>query len=84
LVFVEELAAVALVGSEVLSGEDGGLAGEAVSGRVEGRTLFAGGGAGAGGEPSIRAVRASAMLWGWGLGVRDWGGGRVYRDWVRF
>jgi len=32
------------------------------------RPLFAGGGAGSGGERRIRAVGASARLWGWGLG----------------
>jgi hypothetical protein len=48
LIFVDELAAVALVGGEVLGSEDGGLAGEAVGGGVEGGTLFAGVGAGSG------------------------------------
>jgi hypothetical protein len=48
LVFLEELAAVELVCGEVLGGEHGGLAGEAVGNGVLGRTLFAGGGARAG------------------------------------
>ena len=59
-VFVEELAAVLLVGGGILSGEDGGLAGEAVSGRVEGGTLFSGGGAGAGGMLGVGAIDRSS------------------------
>ena len=83
-VLIEKLLDVTLVGVGVLVGQDGGLGSETMAQRVEGRTLFARFGARTGGELRIRAVRASAMLWGWGLGVRDWGGNRVYRDWVRF
>jgi hypothetical protein len=61
LVFVEELAAVALVGGGVLGGEDGGAAGETVGEGVLRRPLFAGGGAG-----------SSGAIGGWGLGSRDW------------
>ncbi|MGP0071766.1 MAG: hypothetical protein ACLPWF_07520 [Bryobacteraceae bacterium] len=77
LVFVEELAAVELVGGGVLSSEDGGAAGEAVAEGILGRTLFAGGGAGSGGEKRIRAVGAST---GVGRAVRDWGWNRVCHE----
>ena len=76
-IFVEELAAVELVGGGVLGSEDRGAAGESGGEGVLGRALFAGGGAGSGGVERIRAVRAHARLWGWGLGIRDWGGDRV-------
>ena len=49
MVFVVKLAAVELVGGEVLGGEDGGGGGQAVGEGVLGRTLFAGGGTGTGG-----------------------------------
>jgi hypothetical protein len=49
LVFIVKIVAMALVGGGVLGGEDRRAAGEAVGEGVEGRALFAGGGAGAGG-----------------------------------
>jgi hypothetical protein len=66
LVFVEEAAAVELVGGGVLSGEDGRAAGESVGEGVLGRTLFASGGAGSCGEERVRAVGEIA-----GYGVRS-------------
>ena len=72
-VLIEKLLDVALVGFGILRGKDGGLGSETMAQCVERRTLLARCGARAGGEPSIRAVRASAMLWDWGLGIRDWG-----------
>ncbi len=71
LVFVEELAAVLLVGGGVLGGEYRGTAGEAVGEGVLGRTLFAGDGAGAGGA-----------VGGYGLGI--WRGGRVCHGGLQF
>ena len=68
---------VALVGGGVFGGEDGGAAGQAVSESILGRTLFAGGGAGAGGEKRVRAVGASASGGDWGFGVRGWAGNRI-------
>jgi hypothetical protein len=67
LVFVEELAAVELVGGRVFGGKEGGTAGEAVCQSVERRTLFAGGGAGPGGA-----------VGGWWLVAGGWWGG----DWI--
>jgi hypothetical protein len=66
LVFVEELAAVALVVGGVLCGEYGRAAGEAVGEGVEGGTLFAGGGAGSGRETRVDPVGAMARLGGLG------------------
>ena len=60
LVFVEKLAAVALVGGGVLGGEDRGATGEAVREGIEGRTQFAGGGAGSGGALGVGAVDGGA------------------------
>src|ERR1700733_8796142 len=77
MILGEELAAVLLGCDGILGSEDGGMAGEAVGDGVLGRTLFAGGGAGSGGESRIRAVRANARLWGWGFGVGDWGRDRI-------
>jgi hypothetical protein len=82
LVFVEELAAVVLVSGGVLGSEDRGVAGEAVGEGIQGRTLFAGGGAGSGGEERVGAVGAIARFGSLGasaggLGVRDWGGNQV-------
>src|SRR5271154_6368318 len=48
-VFVEEAAAVVFVGGPVFGGEDGGSGRQPVGEGILGRTLFAGGGAGAGG-----------------------------------
>ena len=70
LVFIEELAAVALVGCGVLSSENGGAAGEAVRLGVAGRTLFAGGGAGSGGAECIGPICGGAV------GGSTVGGGR--------
>ena len=67
LVLVEELAAVELVGGGVLGGEDRGSGGQAVAQGVEGGTLFAGGGAGAGGAIGC-----------WWLVASGWWGG----DWI--
>ena len=64
LVFVEKLAAVALVFGGVLGGDDWGAAGEAVAEGILGRTLFAGGGAGSCGEECVGTVGASASNWG--------------------
>jgi len=61
-VFVDELAAVELVGREVLGGEDGGAAGEAMGEGVLGRTLFAGGGAGAGGMERVGLIYGGATF----------------------
>ena len=84
MVFVVKLAAVELVGGEVLGGEDGGLAGEAVSGGVLGRTLFARSGTRSSGQEGVRLVGAVAVEVGeiarhgvrarsvGSLGVRDW------------
>ncbi len=69
LVFIEELAAMALVGGGVLRGEDGGAAGESVGEGVARGALFAGGGAGAGGMEGVGAVRSKA--------VGDWRGNWV-------
>jgi hypothetical protein len=66
LVFVEELAAVELVGGGVLGREDGGAAGEAVGDGVLRRALFAGGGA-----------RSGGTVGRWGFGIRDWRWNRV-------
>jgi hypothetical protein len=76
LVFVEELAAVELVGGGILGGEDGRMAGEAVSEGVLGRTLFAGGGARSGGKEGVGAVGGVAVAVGEIArdGVRGWGG----------
>jgi hypothetical protein len=60
LVFLEELAAVALVSGRVFGSEDGIAASEAMGESIQGRTLFSGGGAGPGGEKGVGAVRASA------------------------
>jgi hypothetical protein len=60
LVFVEELAAMALVGGAIFGSEDGIAAGEAMIEGIQGRTLFAGGGAGSGGEKGVGAVRTIA------------------------
>jgi hypothetical protein len=72
-VLIEKLLDVALVGFGVLGGQDSGAGSETMAESVQRGALLAGFGARAGGEPSIRAVRASAMLWDWGLGIRDWG-----------
>jgi hypothetical protein len=72
LVLVEELLDVALEGGEVLGGEDGGAAGEAVLERVERGAEFAGGGAGAGGVLGVGAVYFGAMVGG--VVRRRWGG----------
>jgi hypothetical protein len=74
LVFVEELAAVMLVGGGILGSENGGAAGEAVRLGVAGGALFAGGGAGSGGVEGIGPILGGAVgvvagLGGWG---RDW------------
>ena len=61
LVFVEELAAVGLVGGGVFGGEDGGGGGEAVAEGVQRRTLFAGFGARAGGVLGVGAVDGRAV-----------------------
>src|SRR5450432_3418411 len=61
LVFVDELAAVALVGGQVLGGEDGCACGESMTDCVKRRTLFAGGGAGAGGVLGICAINGGAV-----------------------
>ncbi|MBV9769205.1 MAG: hypothetical protein JOZ32_06520 [Bryobacterales bacterium] len=71
LVFVEKLAAVAVVGVGVLGSEDGGMAGEAVGKGISRRMLFAGGGAGPCGEERIGAVGSIASAGSQGLGVRD-------------
>jgi hypothetical protein len=65
LVFEEEPLAVGLVSDQVIGGEDDGLAGESVAESVEGRTLFAGFGARAGGVLGIGAVDGRA-IGGWG------------------
>ena len=62
LIFVEELAAVALIGGEVLGSQDGGLAGKAVGEGVLRRPLFAGGGAGAGGMLGVGAIDGGATF----------------------
>jgi hypothetical protein len=49
LVFVEEAAAMGVIGGGIFGGEDGGSGGEAVAQGVEGGTLLAGWGAGTGG-----------------------------------
>ena len=70
MVFVEELAALELVGGGVLGGENGGVAGEAVGEGVLGRTLFAGCGAAV--ERSAFALFARLRgvgVSGWGLGI---------------
>jgi hypothetical protein len=48
MVFVYEIVDMALVGLEVVGGEDDGLAGEAMAEGVEGGAAFAGFGSGAG------------------------------------
>jgi len=92
LVFVEELAAVALVGGGVLRGEDGRLAGgrhsfppllylcsrkrpigicrfgEAMGEGIQGRALFASGGAGSGEEVRVCPTYGGAVS---GVGVED-------------
>ncbi len=60
VVLGEELLEVVLVGGEILGGEDGGAAGEAVLEGVEGRAVFAGVGAGAGGVLGVGAVDGGA------------------------
>jgi hypothetical protein len=60
LVFLKELAAMALVGGGIFGSEDGIAAGEAMGEGIQGRTLFSGGGAGSGGEKGVGAVRAIA------------------------
>lgn len=60
LVFLEELAAVALVSGGAFGSEDGIAAGEAMGESIQGRTLFSGGGAGSGGEKGVGAIRAFA------------------------
>jgi hypothetical protein len=75
LIFIEELAAVALVGGGILGCDERGVAGKAVGKCILRRTLFAGGGAGTGGESRIRAVRANARLCGWGFAIRVLGWG---------
>jgi hypothetical protein len=80
LVFVEELAAVELVSGGVLSSEDRGAAGEAVGEGVLGRALFAGGGAGSGGEKRIRAVGVSGRAGYWRLAIGYWRGNRVCHE----
>jgi hypothetical protein len=84
LVFVEELAVVLLVGG-VLRGQDGGVAGKAVGYGIQGRTLFAGGGAWSGGEERVGAVSSVARLGGQrestvGYGIRDWGWNRLCHE----
>src|SRR5438067_6681153 len=60
-VFAQERLGVALVGRVVLSGQDDGLASEAMAQSVEGGALFAGLGAGAGGLLGVRAVDGGAV-----------------------
>ena len=76
-IFVEELAAVLLVGDGILCGEDRGTAGETVGHGVLGRGLFAGDGVGSGGEEGIRPVRAKAGGRDWDVGIGDWRGNWV-------
>jgi hypothetical protein len=71
LVFVEEAAAVELVGGGVLSGEDGRAAGESVGEGILRRTLFASGGAGSGGEERICPICGGAVGEIAGYGVRS-------------
>jgi hypothetical protein len=61
-VFIEELAAVVLVCGGVLGCEHGGATGEAMGEGIEGRALFASGGAGSGGEERVGAVGAMARV----------------------
>jgi hypothetical protein len=56
LVFVEELAAVALMGRGIFGGQDGRVSGESVAECVDRGTLFAGFGASAGGVLGVGAV----------------------------
>ena len=56
LIFIEEAAAMGVVGGLVFRGEDGGSGGQAVAQGVERGTLFAGWGAGAGGMLAVGAV----------------------------
>jgi hypothetical protein len=57
--FVEELAAERLIGGGILGSEERGAAGKAVGEGILRRTLFAGGGAGAGGAIGGRWLVAS-------------------------
>ena len=59
-VLVEKLLDMALVGSGVFRGQDGGLRGEAMGQGVSGRALFARIGAGAGGMLGIGAIGGGA------------------------
>ena len=79
LVLVEELAAVLLVGDGILSSEDGGAAGEAVGDGVEGRALFASGGAGPGGAEGVCPIYGGAVgAVGYSrLAIGYWHGDRV-------
>ena len=61
LVFVEELAAVLLVGGLIFGGQDSGAAGEAVAEGVAGGTGFAFRGAGAGGLLGVGAINGRAV-----------------------
>ena len=60
LVFVEELAAVELVGGQIFGRQDRGSGSETVSCGVERRTLFAGGAAWAGGILGVVAIYGGA------------------------
>ena len=71
--FIDEAAAVELVGGGVLGGQDGGVAEEAVAERVEGGALLAGVGAGASGELGVFAIGGGAAGGGRGLGGLDAG-----------
>ncbi len=67
---VEEAAGVAFVGSVVFGGQDDDVAGESMAEGVEGGTLFAGRGAGAGGVFGVGAIDAGASD-GRGLAIVD-------------
>ena len=62
LVFSEEFLDVALVGGGVFGGQEDGLAGEAVTERIERSALLAGGGAGARGMLGVGAVDGGAVV----------------------
>ncbi len=60
LIFIEEAAAMGVVGGRVFGGEDGGGGGQAVAQGVAGGTLFAGCGTGAGGVLAVGAIYGGA------------------------
>ena len=64
LVFVEELAAVGFISGGIFGGKDDGLGGEAVAEGVEGRALFAGFGARAGGVLGVGVIDGGAIYGG--------------------